>query len=587
MTCSPHSERTVNTFFLVMIILGSAIGLVALIMVLRKAFSRGESEIGGWQIRGARQTIIAMARTTVAEGIRTKVVAGFVLIVLITVPCLYLLAEGDGTIKGRVQMFMNYSLGLPSFFLGILTILFSCRSLSNEIVSHQIFGIASKPVPRWQIVVGKWLGVMSIDVVLLGLVGLGTYVGTIVIVKQFENDLEHALIADGGLSPQQSANAVSALSHVRGVGKKGIESPIIGAMAQATGMSPQQVADVLLKLSESMRVDLRRYDELRRQVLVARATVTPTIPEDKIAEEVERRFQSLKKEGNLPETMTAREAREQLAIEEFSKYCTVPPMTTMEWSFQGPQPEKRSDFIMSLRFKIQVGATVPAFRDSITGYTLEKDTLDCIWGIGDPRTANAAVLEYPQPIRVFQETEIPINCVEEDGTIYVAFFNRDPRNVEAVFDLPNALQVLYRVGSFELNVFQACLAILIYLTCLASFGVCLSAFFSSAGGSIILIIFALIWLCGGFIAESVAVTEEYAPQDPGLDWEVRKIMVDSLTEGLSFGDLSPRDDLMEGRVIGWPRLWTDCWRYALIKSGVALLIGVLVLRRRELAAVIV
>ncbi|MCA9255355.1 MAG: ABC transporter permease subunit, partial [Phycisphaerales bacterium] len=74
---------------------------------------------------------------------------------------------GDATIKGRVQMFMAYSLGFSSFVLALLTILFSCRSLSREIESRQIFGLVTKPVPRWQILAGKWCGIMALNVLLM------------------------------------------------------------------------------------------------------------------------------------------------------------------------------------------------------------------------------------------------------------------------------------------------------------------------------------------------------------------------------------------------------------------------------------
>ena len=106
--------------------------------------------------------------------------------------------------------------------------------LSNEIATRQIYGIVSKPVPRWQILIGKWVGVMLLNVALLGLVGLGTYVGTKQITWQFKRLLRQELITAGGLTPKQSDDAVAALDRVRGIGKTGMESPVITAMTQAT-----------------------------------------------------------------------------------------------------------------------------------------------------------------------------------------------------------------------------------------------------------------------------------------------------------------------------------------------------------------
>jgi hypothetical protein len=100
----------------------------------------------------------------------------------------------------------------------------------------------------------------------------------------------------------------------------------------------------------------------------------------------------------------------------------------------------------------------------------------------------------------------------------------------------------------------------------------------------------------GFVAESLAVSEEYAP-DPtrrGLDWEVRRMTVNAIGTILSVGGLDPTNQLIDGRTIDWSVPWhsplresLSKWPFALLKSIVILMIGVLVFRRRELAAVIV
>jgi hypothetical protein len=579
---------------MVMIALGALFAVVTLVYVLRMAFSRQTGEIGGWEIRGAARRIAAVARTTIAEGVRTKAALGFALLVLASVPLFWLIAEGDGTIKGKVQMFITYSLGFAGFVLSLLTILFSCRSLSNEIATRQIYGIVSKPVPRWQILTGKWVGVMSLNVILLGLVGLGTYVGTKAITWQFKGQLRHELTISGGLTPKQSDDAVAALDRVRGIGKAGMESPVITAMTQATGMSRKQIGDVLLKLPEPTRVNLRRFDELRRQVLVARASVHPPIPD--LTEAIEKRYREMEQADTLPELMTPGEIREHIATELAGSVRTVPPGTGRVWKLKGPKPEERRDFIMSVRFKLRVAATIPALRNPDTGELLEEETVLCVWTVGDPRTANSLEHLDTQPANTYKELELPTNCIESDGTIVLTFLNIDPRNNDVIFDYPDGLEVLYRVGSFGINVFQACLATLVPLACLSSLGVCASSFLSFPVGSLIIGCLYLISISMGFVAESLAVSEEYAP-DPtrrGLDWEVRRMTVNAIGTILSVGGLDPTNQLIDGRTIDWSVPWhsplresLSKWPFALLKSIVILMIGVLVFRRRELAAVIV
>lgn len=583
-----------NTLSMILIGFGALFALVTLVYVIRGAFGRQVGEIGGWELRGSGRRIIAVMRATLAEGLRARVASGFALIVLFSVPIFWLTAEGDGTIKGRVQMFMTYALGFTGFILSLMTIFFACRSLSKEIASRQIYSIVSKPVPRWQILAGKWLGVMLFNAVLLAIVGAGTYVGTLLIVREFTDRLEHQLATKGGMTPGQAAETVAALAHVRGIGRKGVESPIVAAMAGAAGLSRNQMADILLKLPEATRVDLRRFDELRRQVLLARASVSPEIPD--FTDQVDQKYEEMRKNNSLPATMTEREIKNQLLQSFIGSYRTVRFGEGRTWLLKGPVPEDRDDFFMGVRFKIVVAATMPPFLDAETGMTLEKDTLLCAWGVGDPRSSNYAELLDTQPINSFKEFEIPVNCVESDGTIRLTFGNVDPRRKDAVFNFPDGLQVLYRVGSFEMNLFQACLAILVPLACLASLGLCASTFLSFPVGSLILVCLYLIALSMGFVAESLAVTDEYAPPDPGTAYLLRRLVVESLDVILAIGDLNPTDALIEGRAVDWSlpswrltswNVYLSRWPFALAKSALVLMVAVLVFRRRELAAVIV
>jgi ABC-type transport system involved in multi-copper enzyme maturation permease subunit len=69
---------------------------------------------------------------------------------------------------------MAYGLNAVGLFLGMLTIFLS-RSLSDELVNRQIFLITTKPVPRWQFVLGKWVGMVVLNAVFLSFSGLAIY----------------------------------------------------------------------------------------------------------------------------------------------------------------------------------------------------------------------------------------------------------------------------------------------------------------------------------------------------------------------------------------------------------------------------
>lgn len=565
---------------------GSLMGLVTLVYVIKQAFSKQSGEVGGWELRGAGLRITAVMRTTLAEGLRAKIASGFALLILISIPIFWLTADGDGTIKGKVQMFITYSLGLTSFLLAILTILFACRSLSVEIASRQIYGIVSKPIPRWQIVAGKWCGVMVLNIALLGLAVGMTYVGTLATVSNFKKSMENDLITYGSLTPAQAAATVAALDDVRGVGKEGMESPIISAFASQLGKTHEEIGDILLRLPESTRVNLRRFDELRRQVLVARTIIPAPIPD--FTKDIEETYQALQEQGRLPEGWTDRRIREQIQREITGRYCSISPGEMRVWQMQGPPPQEGRDWVMSLRFKIR--APRQPIATQVGGITLETDNLLGRWFLGNPRTASYIETIDQYPINTYNEIEIPQQGVEKDGTVIVTFHNIDPRQIESIFDLPNGdLQVLYRVGSWELALLQAAMAMLIPISCLAAFGVCASTFLSFPVGALIVLTLYIISSSMGFVADSLAVTREYAPPeyDRTLVYEVRRLTVESIGFALSIGDLDPVNKLMEGQAIGWKPLLDTAWKYLLAKGLVVMAIAVLILRRREMAAVIV
>jgi len=585
----PDKGFDLNDFSMLMIGLGTLIGLVAIIYVIRKALTERGGEVGGWTLRGAGYNITAIARTTLAEGLRARIAFGFLLLILISVPSFYFTADGDGTIKGQVQMYMTYSLGFSSFVLALLTVIFSCRSLSNEIASRQIYSIIAKPVPRWQILAGKWTGVMALNVGVMLIVGVLTYGGVILILSDFKSTLRNELTTEGGITPEQADRFVTSLEDVKGMGVAGADSPIVTAMKDATGRTRDDVADILLRLPESTRVNLRRFDELRRQVLVSRATLKVEVDEDEFQKAILAEYKRRQEAGMIPETVSTNAVLEQIRSEIWGRFCRVEPLRFKVWTLKGPAPSQGEEMITSIRYNVMTEAMMQAWRHPITGQVLEKDTILCQWAIGAADDPDRAERTEAIPVDTAKEIEFPADAINKDGSIVIEFANIDPRSVSAAFDLPEALKVLYVVGSFETNLVQACLAALIPLASLATFGVFASTFLTFPVGSMILIFLYILSNSMGFVAESLAVAEEY--YDPTLpqplSFEIRRMVVDILQWLLSLGDLTPLSHVMDGEAIGWGALGLSLAKFVVLKGGLAMFIAVLVFRRRELAAVTV
>ena len=107
--------------------------------------------------------IYAIAKLTVKSAFRFKIVALLAVFLVLAVSALPLLLKDDGTARGFVQILLTYSLGLTVTTLALSTLWLSCSLLAKDIEDCRIQMLVVKPVSRWKIWLGKWLGVMTIN----------------------------------------------------------------------------------------------------------------------------------------------------------------------------------------------------------------------------------------------------------------------------------------------------------------------------------------------------------------------------------------------------------------------------------------
>ncbi|MBI5865070.1 MAG: ABC transporter permease [Planctomycetes bacterium] len=109
----------------------------------------------------------AIAKLTFQEGLRMRVVLVLLIILGIAMLRLPFALKGDETLSGRLQTFLAYSLGAMSVFLGLATAFLSCATLTGEIRSRSLHLVLAKPVTRFQVLAGKWLGVNLLNLLLV------------------------------------------------------------------------------------------------------------------------------------------------------------------------------------------------------------------------------------------------------------------------------------------------------------------------------------------------------------------------------------------------------------------------------------
>ncbi|MFZ9012152.1 MAG: hypothetical protein ACO20W_09710, partial [Anaerohalosphaeraceae bacterium] len=126
-------------------------------------------------------SIWAVARNTLAQALRMKIAAVVVLLLLILLPLMSMVMDGDGTLLGKLQTFTSYGLGLISLLLCILTIAISTFTLSNDIKRKHIFLVITKPIRRGQLILGKLIAIILLNIILLSLFSGLLFVCTLLI----------------------------------------------------------------------------------------------------------------------------------------------------------------------------------------------------------------------------------------------------------------------------------------------------------------------------------------------------------------------------------------------------------------------
>jgi len=121
--------------------------------------------------------VIAIARNLIVEIFRMRVLLAFIILIITsyTVFFWWWLAGNEGLADEKVKTFLSYSLSLCAHVLSFLTIFISIATIARDIKRKEIFTITTKPVSRIRYLLGKILGLLVLNLVLLGLSGFLIY----------------------------------------------------------------------------------------------------------------------------------------------------------------------------------------------------------------------------------------------------------------------------------------------------------------------------------------------------------------------------------------------------------------------------
>lgn len=122
--------------------------------------------------------VFAIAVLSLRASVRSKVVLSLLAILALTIVALPLSIRGDGSLGGEMQVLLTYTLGIVSFILSVVSLWAGCAAVSLEVAERQIHLVATKPVRRLEIWLGKWVGLLVLNAALLAVTG-GTVYGLV------------------------------------------------------------------------------------------------------------------------------------------------------------------------------------------------------------------------------------------------------------------------------------------------------------------------------------------------------------------------------------------------------------------------
>ncbi|MDY7108705.1 MAG: ABC transporter permease subunit [Planctomycetota bacterium] len=471
--------------------------------------------------------ILAVAHTVLKEASRTMIPLVFIVLILIILPLLPIGLDPESPLRFRIQTFISRSLGFTFYLAASMTLFLSCATVAFEIRDRQIWQLMTKPVNRFSYLLGKWLGVVTVNLIILVIAAVSSF---------------------------------TFIQYLR-------EQPVAATMAGQE--DAQQVRDAVLtaRVGTSPSYDTLDETQLRARVdeLIERTPELATMEEVPL--------------------LQRRELRRRIELAYAASQRTVPPRGgAREYVFEGLSEARELQSTLTLRYRFHI------MRDD------EHKTFDALFVFN--RDPNLAVSRSYVPT-VTHTLSIPANLIQEDGTLSVTVVNLfepppDARTAGGLNFEADDFELLYKVGSFEANFFRAVFVDWVKLSFLAMLGICCATFLNFPVACLTSFTIFIAGTIGPFLADSLQ--EYYPPAMEAMDWGNVALVIQwafqtvirFIAQGIvfllqSFGEYRPTQSLIEGRLIEWSAVAGGLIKVGLVWSGLAMIVGYLVIRRRQLA----
>jgi len=485
--------------------------------------------IVSWLVSSPHQ-VQAIAHTVIKEASRSRISLIFIVVLLALLPMLPFWLDPESPLRHRVQTFISRSVGMTFVFCACMTIVLGCATVSFEIRDRQIWQIMCKPVGKFKYILGKWVGILLLNAVIIFIAGISTFLY---------------------------------IQYLR-------------------------TTDV----AEGIQGDMDRL-AVTEEVLTARNTELPEyppIPEELLQQYIQDAFENdplRETEDEIPGYLQRRLHRQFERDLDFTRRM-VPPGRDGEpglrtYHFMGLDECVGSRSPLTLRYRFLIGGSETA--ETFTCGFIFNENSDTMIVREYVPTMSHFVMFPPSFVRPDGSVSVTIvnftQMTSFEGSAQIYFDEED-------------FEVLYRVGGFEANFLRAMLVMLIKLGFLAGLSICCATFLSFPVACLSSFTIFMAATMGPYLAYSLeyyvpveANRVEWDDMGYVIQWlfesAIRKIAQVTVFMLEAFGQYRPTNDLVNGLVVSWGTVLGSFLRLAVIWSGLSIVLGYVVLRNRQLA----
>jgi ABC-type transport system involved in multi-copper enzyme maturation permease subunit len=117
--------------------------------------------------------VVALALNTAREAIRNRVLYSIVFfaVVMVAISALF----GAASIGDQIKYVKDFSLMSISLFGVVIAIVLGVNLLHQELSKRTILNTLSKPVARWQFILGKFFGLLATLTIIVAMMGSGLF----------------------------------------------------------------------------------------------------------------------------------------------------------------------------------------------------------------------------------------------------------------------------------------------------------------------------------------------------------------------------------------------------------------------------